>query len=793
MSLRNMLIQAIRKFAFKHRKWLPEQRRYRILSALGAAAALVIAALWLLPLPERVNAEYSVTVYSHEGVLLRPYLAEGDVWRLPVVMEELPPVFMPSLLAREDKRFYDHFGIDPLAIARALLQNLQSHQVISGGSTITMQLVRLLEPRPRTFTSKLIESFRALQLELQLSKQEILRLYLSYAPYGGNVEGISAASYMYFGHQPSEITAGEMAMLLLLPQSPSRWYRLSEAQWQTARARVLAELQAKGVISKQQQAAGNAEAIPRQRFKMPMTAPHYADYVKQKQPEQKILKTTLSIDVQRLAEAVVSRIRPEYKALGIHNVSVLVVENSSRKVRAAVGNFGYLDREQGQSFNSFDVARSPGSTLKPFLYAMAIEQGKILPQTLLLDVPTQYASYEPGNFSGDYKGLVKAEYALSQSLNIPFVRMLQEIGLEHFLAFMEEGVSWQFDRKQELGLSMIIGGVELTPMQLVELYVNLASRGQAAPLQLLEGKELEQRPWFSEGAMTLLEQALAMRDRPDFPLRKAFSRFRPDVRWKTGTSQGRRDAWSIGYDSEYTVLVWFGNLDQKPSQFLTGASAAAPVMFELLEGLQQQRGSQAARQEWSSELQQVEVCAFSGETPSSSCPETKTVMGLKKYPLSGSCRFHQHVLLDKASGLRVLKGCDAEMQTVEANVLHLPPLVRRWFGERQGMSLTVPTFHPGCKKFATAEGTLSIRRPKQGDEYMLLPSFGRNDVVIRMDIESSSSLQEASCFLNGRQMADISVSSHLTLNLPRGDYHIFCSNIHGGSDEVSFKVKDVAY
>lgn len=788
MSRRSMPIPAMTRFVSRLHKRLPERRLHRVLLLAGTAFFLFVALLWLVPLPERVKPDYSVTVFSHEGVLLRPYLAEGDVWRFPLKLDELPPFVVPALLAREDKRFYSHIGVDPVAILRAVFQNARSGEVVSGGSTITMQLARLLEPRPRTLSSKIIEAFRALQLELHLSKDEILRLYLSYAPYGGNVEGISAASYVYFDHGPAELTAGEMAMLLLLPQSPSRWQRLDEKQWKSVRERVLDELLAKGVISRQQKDEGAAAAVPRERLPLPLRVPHYADYLKAKFPGQVRIRSAVSVDIQRMVERITARIRPEYEALGIHNVSLLVVENESRKLRAAVGNFGYLDQKYGQSFATFDIPRSPGSTLKPFLYALALEQGKILPQTLLLDVPSRYAGYEPGNFSGDYLGLVTAEFALSQSLNIPFVRMLREVGVDYFLEYMETGTSWKFDRQLGLGLSMIIGGVELKPLQLIELYANLAAKGRAAPLKLMdEEKDVDNRPWFSEASVILLEQALGKRDRPDFPERKDFSRFGTGVRWKTGTSQGRRDAWSVGYNDRYTVLVWFGNLDQEPSQFLTGSNAAAPVMFEVLEALQGRKGVKPLHHHDVDGLVEVEVCAFSGDSPTPYCPQTVTVQGLKAKPLVNSCRFHRKVLLDKESGLRVLKGCDKNMETRYAKVLRLPPLVRRWYGERQGRQLMMPPFHPDCKTLSTEIGSLRIHSPKNGEEFILLPSFGRRDVVLPLDIESSSSMKETSCFLNGKQMADTAEP----LKLPAGDYYLFCSNLHGASDEVSFAVKGV--
>ncbi len=766
----------------------------RLLLAILTFTVVLLAALWLVPLPDRVKVDYSVTVYSDEGVLMRPYLAPGDVWRFPISIDRLPPFAIPALLAREDKRFYDHFGVDPIAVVRAIRQNFSSGRVISGASTITMQLARLLEPRGRSLTSKLIEAFRALQLELRVGKEEILRLYLSYAPYGGNIEGISAASYVYFGHAPEELSAAEMAVLLLLPQSPSRWGGYSRNQWLAARNRVLDELLAKNVITARQHRQSREESIPLSRRSLPLRAPHFSDYLRDRFPEEHEIHATLSMDVQRVVERVAARIRPEYEALGVHNVSILVVENRTRKLRAAVGNFDYLDHHDGQSFNSFDVPRSPGSTLKPFLYAMAIERGLLLPQTLLRDVPVRYNGYEPGNFSGQYVGLITAEKALSQSLNVPFVRLLKKVGMDYFLEYLEQGVPWRFDRDAGLGLSIIIGGVELTPLQLIQPYVNLAQKGVAAPVRIVDsGEEPVERPWLSEGAVALLEQALSRRDRPDFPVRKKFSRFNPDIRWKTGTSQGRRDAWSIGYNQRYTTLVWFGNMDQDSSPFLTGADAAAPVMFEVLEALHGQKSVSEPRMFDEEEFVDIEVCSFSGDTPTRDCPNTRKVTALKRSPLLGSCRFHHRALVDKESGLRVMKGCDSGKQTAQIHVLQLPPLVRRWYGGEFGSAMMMPAYHPDCSIVSTEKGRLTIVQPKDNEEYILLPSFGASEALVSVDIESSAGLDKAVCFLNGKQTrADSITGAGHVLRLPEGDYHLFCSNDHGASDETSFFVRSAS-
>jgi len=758
--------------------------------ASGFLFGLFLLALWLVPLPARLQPDYSVSMYSHHGVLLRPYLAEGDMWRFPVVLTSLPSFVIPALLAREDKRFYQHIGVDPIAIIRAMGQNMASGHVVSGGSTITMQLARLLSPRPRTLVAKIIEAFRAIQLECFLTKNDILRLYLSYAPYGGNIEGISAASYVYFNHDVADISLGEMAILLLLPQSPSRWHRYHAQDWRDARAQLLIGLYNAGVITEQQQRSANAAPIPRVRHAMPKISPHMMDYIKTQSNDQNI-RTSIAIATQRLVDRIVARIQPSYQARGVHNVSLLVVENDTRAIRAAVGNFNYLQQQYGQSFATFTIPRSPGSTLKPFLYAMAIEQGKILPQTLLMDVPTHFSDYSPRNFTGQFSGLVTAENALSQSLNIPFVRLLQQVGLDYFIQNLELGGGWLIPHKQRLGLSMIIGGIELTPLQMIQLYVNLAHGGTTAPLQLFNhahAQHNQETPWLSAGAVSLLDQALSKRDRPDFPIRKDFSRIPSSIRWKTGTSQGWRDAWSIGYNNRYTVLVWFGNVDQAPSPFLTGSTAAAPVMFEVLEALAQQKIQPTRTQTTLPSLEPIQVCAFSGDPPSTSCAKTRTVLGVKDHPLQGSCRFHQQVLIDRVSHLRVMKGCDTAGQSVMTKVLNLPPLVRHWYGEQQGGILMMPPFSPACTMQSIQKGSLYIRYPQDGAVFMLLPSFGRDDVIVPLNIESSTGLDQSVCFLNGQQFTTL---PPWILTLAAGSYTLFCSNAQGGSDEVSFRVEAV--
>jgi penicillin-binding protein 1C len=747
--------------------------------------------LYAIPLPGRITATLSPVVYSAEGALLRAYLNQEDKWRFPVELDDLPPFFVDGLLCLEDKRFFSHPGIDPLALVRAVRQNLYAGKVVSGGSTITMQVVRLLEPRPRTILAKIVEALRAIQLEWWLTKEDILKLYVTYAPYGGNVEGIAAASYVYFGHGPSSLTQAEAAFLYLLPQAPARWQTYTQHMWKEARQHVLDRLKRCGLLTSEDMRQAQEAPLPTVRQRFPLHAAHFADYLRSMHPARFGFQTTILIDVQRFLERLVRRLHGALQGKGIHNIAILVVENVPRAVRGVIGNFDYLATDHGQKIASFAVPRSPGSTLKPFLYALALDQAMLLPETLLLDVPTRFKRYAPANFSGTYRGLVPAETALSQSLNVPFVRLLQRLGTDYFLSFLELGGLHVATDRRDLGLSMIIGGVEITPLEMVKLYVNLANSGARGDLRLLSSSDTAHghSPWLSRGAVYLTDQALQKRDRPDFPQRKDITVHDLEIRWKTGTSQGRRDAWSIGYDKRFTVLVWLGNLDHRPSVALTGADSAAPVMFEILEALRAHaRPNVFQSRHPMLELDEVEVCAFSGDRASPFCPVTRPAWGVRDRVPVRTCRFHKRILRDITSGMRVVKGCDRGVRAKLVTVLDLPTSVLTLMRTMLRDQELLPPFHPQCTYVPVVGGTLNIRSPVHGGRYLLLPSFGQRTVNVPLELHASGPSEDVSCILNGKQLAFGSMEFDRVLRLVSGRYHLFCSNMDGASDEVHFEV-----
>ncbi|MFL5351936.1 penicillin-binding protein 1C, partial [Archangium sp.] len=617
--------------------------RKRLLQGALWLLGLTLAALamaWLVPLPERLAAPHSVVVEYRDGTPAHVFLAPDERWRVPTVLDEVDAAYVHALLTLEDKRFQWHPGVDPLAVVRAAVTNVLRGRRVSGASTLTMQLVRVLEPRPRTLVSKAIESLRAAQLELRLSKQEILAAYLQFVPYGRNVEGVEAAALAYFGHRATHLSPAEMATLLAVPQNPNRRFPTPEnaARLKAARDEVAQRLfdeqalplgpEGARVTPEAALAEVRATPVPSQLMPFPREAPHAAVWLRAQRPGQARLRTTLDAGSQRLVERVMREAAPELGAKGIHNGTAVVVDRERAEVVALVGNFDFFDTEHGGQLPGFAMTRSPGSALKPLIYALAIDQGLAGPEQLVADIPASYGTYAPRNFDGRFQGLVRLEDALSQSLNLPFVKLLQRLGVERFLGALRlSGVTSLHPDPGHYGLSAAVGGIELTPLEVAGVYLAIAENGHSRPLKLLETGQSEPgaQALFSPGAAWLTRRALSLKDRPDFPARRKLTGLPLRVHWKTGTSFGHRDAWAAGSGPRQTAVVWVGNFDNSPSVHIVGAEAAGPLLFDILEGLGPRGRLEDPDAVVPSELTQVEVCAYSGHLPTEACTQRRRV------------------------------------------------------------------------------------------------------------------------------------------------------------------------
>ncbi|WP_083901179.1 penicillin-binding protein 1C [Azospirillum sp. B4] len=550
------------------------------------AVSLVTAALVadrLFPPDLRRWQARSTLVTDERGEVLRAFITDDDAWRLPMTVADASPSYLKMLVAYEDHRFYRHPGVDPLALARAIAQAVRHGRVVSGGSTLTMQVARLLEPRPRTVGAKLVEMFRAVQLEARFSKREILGMYLTLAPFGGNLEGARAASLAYFDRPPATLTPGQAALLVTLPQSPTK--RRPDLAPEAARAgrdALLRRMAAKGVLTRQAAQEGMSEPVPTGRRPLPFLAPHLADRLRRAAPPGSVIASTLDAGLQRRVEALTRDTQSTLEPAA--EVAVLVMETGSRKARAYVGGsftgpFGQIDMVA--------APRSPGSALKPFVYGLGFEALPLHPETRINDAPTVFGDYAPRNFDGGFHGLVTVREALQQSLNVPAVKVLDRLGPARFLGRLRE-VGAQVGLPQPdaaPGLPLALGGLGLNLADLTNLYADLADGGQARPLLLTrpeEGERAARRParrLMSPVAAWYVADILAQTPRPD-------GRAAVGGRWvayKTGTSYGFRDAWAVGFTPTHVVGVWVGRPDGTPRPGAAGRDVAAPLLFRVVD------------------------------------------------------------------------------------------------------------------------------------------------------------------------------------------------------------------
>ena len=559
------------------------RRAVRFAAAAFAGICLVCVAFgaWAIslgPLPMEKARRVSTTVVDRNGKLLRAYAMADGRWRLPVdAGKDVDPTYLNLLLAYEDQRFRSHVGVDPLALARAAGQLITRGHIVSGGSTITMQLARLMEPRrERSLYAKLRQIVRALELEHELNKDQILNLYLALAPYGGNLEGIRAASIAYFGKEPKRLSLAEAALLVALPQSPEtrRLDRYPVAA-RAGRDRVLDRMVEEHRISREEAAQAKAAPVPRMRKPMPILAPHSANQAVATTKDAPVIRLTLDSNLQKVLEPLA---RDRAVALGPNiSVAIIVVDNESGDVLARVGSADYFDETRAGQVDMTRALRSPGSTLKPFIYGLAFEDGFVHPESLIDDRPIRFGSYAPENFDLTYQGTVPIRKALQLSLNVPAIALLDRVGSGRLAARLRQaGANLVLPKDEAPGLAMGLGGVGVTLQDLALLYSGLPRLGTTKPLREIIGDKNDARE-----PLRLMDRVAAW-DVGNVLLGTPPPENAPHNRiaFKTGTSYGYRDAWSVGFDGRMTIGVWVGRPDGAPVPGLIGRNAAAPILFD---------------------------------------------------------------------------------------------------------------------------------------------------------------------------------------------------------------------
>lgn len=682
-------------------------KRHKIKSILF----LIVVIAYYFCLPKNLfDKPHSTVIESSAGHLLGAQIAKDGQWRFPE-QDSIPYKFKKSILYFEDEHFYKHWGINPVAITKALLQNIKAKKVKRGGSTLTQQTIRLARNgKKRSYFEKIIEAIQATRLEFRYSKDRILTLYTSQAPFGGNVVGLDMAAWRYFGVSPHQLSWAESATLAVLPNAPKLIYpgKNQEILLQK-RNKLLLKLYDNQIIDLQTYELALEEPLPQKPHELPQIAPHLLTEVAKKTPEQRI-RTTINYDIQKRANQIAQNYYNQYSQSEIYNLSILVVDVKTRNIITYIGNSPTTAAHQ-KDVDIIQAPRSTGSILKPFLYATVLDEAELLPETLIPDVPTLISGYSPKNYNLSYEGAVPANRALSRSLNIPSVLMLQDYGVYRFYEQLQKLKLHHIDKHpNHYGLSLILGGAESNLWDLCQAYAGLSSglnhfissKGKYrtneitalnwnSAIQIDFGSDVTQKSNLGAGAIWQTFEAMREVNRPEGDEAWKFYDSSFEIAWKTGTSYGNRDGWAIGVNKDYVVGVWVGNATGEGRPSLTGVSSAAPILFDVFNLLPRSKWFETPY----NDLEEADICIESGYIAQENCPSKKEWI-VSRAKKTKNCPFHILVHLDASEQYRVNSSCES-IENIHAKPwFQLPPIQAFYYRNHHINYTDLPPFRADC-------------------------------------------------------------------------------------------------
>lgn len=733
---------------------------------------------FILIFTPRFNSVYSFTVYSSDGKLLGAAAADDGQWRFPQ-SEAIPQKYKTALLTYEDKNFYFHLGVDPASVVRAFFDNLFSKQVVSGASTITMQVSRLSEKNTkRKFVQKLKETIKAFFLELKYSKNDILAVYAAHAPYGGNVVGLEAASLRYFKRSAGDLTWAEAAVLAVLPNQPSLVRPGKHAEILKAkRNKLLYNLFLQNKIDDETYNLSLAENIPEKPSPLPQLAPHYLEFLKAKYKnkagnEKHI--TTLNAELQQTVFRIAEQKFENFSLSGVNNIAILVLNTETGNIESYIGNTGFNSKKgKNPHVDMVQAKRSSGSLLKPFLFAAMLDSGMILPNQLMIDIPTKIAGYSPQNNSHSYSGAIPAKEALSYSLNVPFIRALREFTIPAFLDLLKRSGFTTFTRSaEEYGLPLILGGGEVTLFEITENYRKLMLRSMR--------KECGKFP-FSEGACRLTLDVLAEGNRPEEESIWQLYSGGQKIAWKTGTSYGNKDAWAIGVTQKYAVGVWCGNATGEGRPEIISTKLAAPILFEVFNIL--------PKTEWpvlnGTDFESVKVCMHSGFPASEFCSNVKKTLKPINAHSRGVCPYCRAVSLTP----------DGKFQASASDIKEFPKIENRFILPAAAEYFYMQTHH----NYSPLPPRLKGSRADSQDEFeILFPENGIN-IYIPTELDGSSGALVAHAMhkdssaiiywdIDGEYLGSTQTYHQMKIRVPSGTHILTLTDTRGKQRKRMFKV-----
>ena len=759
-----------------------EQGALRMLIALVAGAALIALLDVAFPPPE--PPPFSTQVLDRDGTLLSASLSRDHKWRLRTRITHVSPDLIRAILAKEDRYFLLHPGVNIYAVARALFANLTEGRRVSGASTITMQVARLLEPGPRTYAVKIREALRSLQIERRYSKREILELYISLLPMGGNIEGVTSASWIYFDRPPDKLSLAQAVALAVLPNDPNG-LRLDRraVPLQNSTRRWLRRFRRDGRFPATVIEEALAEELHVARSAPPQQAPHYSLLLRQRQKGD-ILSSTIDARIQDAAERLLFHHVQRVMAEGVGNGAVLVIRNDSMDVSAWVGSADFTDAVNEGQVNGVTAVRSPGSTLKPFLFARAFDEGSLTPQMRLLDVPSDFNGYAPENFDGAYQGEVTVRAALLQSRNIPAVRELARQGTGSFITWLRQLGFAEIGRSEEqLGLSLILGGCGATLEELTRAYSVFAREGRLSSLRYMRDQEMGKgQQMLSPAAAYLLSDILVGHERPDFPREVLDVSRLPHIAFKTGTSYGKRDAWAIGWNGRYTVGVWMGNFSGEGAPRLSGTVMAVPLLVDLFNAIDRDGGDLGIPRP--DVLERRRVCAHSGLLPSPQCGELTDDWAIRDVSTKRRCELLRPFRVDAGRSMHYCMDCLPDSGAEQAWYMVVDPRLAVWYEENNIGIERPPPHNPQCTARMVGEGP-DILSPTSDYTYYL--EKGAEQEIL-LQAASLPGVRRQFWYADGELLGDVAAGGRMFFR-PTGKRHrISCMDDAGRERSVEIEI-----
>jgi penicillin-binding protein 1C len=751
---------------------------------------LICSAIALLDIsfPPETDIEYAPYVKASDGTPLYSFLTRDQQWRMYTPLNEITPALQKAIVFKEDKYFYYHFGINPIAVGRALVQNIFHFKITSGASTITMQVARMLNRKKRTYANKIIEMCRALQLEAHYSKKEILQMYLNLVPYGSNIQGVKSAAILYFNKTPDQLSLAELTALSIIPNRPNALV-IGKDNTRIVRERDkwLIRFQAHQLFKKEIIDDALTEPLMAQRRQTPQMAPQLAWRMRWAHPNLHTIPTTINTTIQEKAESLVQQYVNGLKLHNIHNAAVIVINNKSRAVEAYIGSSDFHDIHNHGQVDGVKAVRSPGSTLKPLLYGLAFDDGIATPKTMLNDVPTDFGGYIPENFDLDFRGSISTENALRQSLNIPAVKVLQQVGTKNFINSLHEaGFQNIWQQRKKLGLSMILGGCGVRLDELTTLFCAFANNGLYQPLQwttLQKPQNTDTVRILSSASNYMITQIMKELRRPDFPSNNISATHVPNIAWKTGTSYGRRDAWSIGFDQNYTIGVWIGNFSGIGAPEINGALTATPLLFQLFNSI-----TNRATRVWQPAPESIGyrlVCAETGLIPNTYCSNILTDSYIPGVSNNKVCEHLKEVPISLDERLSYCTSCLPTSGYKLKNFINAAPELLHFYDARNIPYESIPEHNPSCQRFLEGKSP-SIISLTDGATYIITDK-GKQELPLKCAV--ANDVQTVYWYINDQFIGSCPKNESLLFIPQHTAIKISCTDDKGRTTNLNIKLK----